>query len=335
MLLANDPAALDAAAARWRRWNERGSRDRADKIEGEVRAALASVIEREAGRLSACVGLQSEDLELAGAAAVGYALAGYDPTSPKATTFEAYARICIRKQMLLRIRTEGSEIREPLEHRRRRLAIETAKDQLKAKTGETPTLAEIARKTGLSEVVVQDVLSCASVLPTVRFDAMSDIGESDTTDPEFDPAFGEDFTAATDARLQIALYFERFDQRDRAILRARFYDRKTLHQVADILGCHYMTVWKAERRILQTLRQHLSDEATDDIELETPALRRLLTEENLLRLPELQARVIRCFYFEARPFDQVAAELDLTVSDVVNLRRRALETLQHLASADV
>jgi len=332
MNISNDPAALDAAAARWRRWSRVGDLDRTGKIEEEILAALEPLIERQAQRLAGDRADFAEGLKQIGRLTVPEALTAYDPDNRRGATFHSYVYGSIRFAILEHCReASGGDVREPVSHKRQRIAIEGAREVLEA-SGIEPTAALLAEKTGLKLETVEKVISCASVLPTVRFSTRSDDSEGGV-DPEADIAFAEDWTEQVDARLQLDLYFERFTERDRAILRARFYEHMTLDEVAALLDCHRMTVWKAQKRILEVLRQHLSNEATDDIELETPALRRLLTEENLLQLPELHARVVRGFYFEARPFYQVAAELDLTVADVIEIRRRALQTLQQLASA--
>ena len=100
----------------------------------------------------------------------------------------------------------------------------------------------------------------------------------------------------------------------------------TLQETADLLGITREEVRAKEQKALRRLRRVM--EHADPLDAESPALRRLLTEENIGRLPEPHRSVLYLYYHEALSFTAIGRRMRLNEDVVADLRRRALETLQ-------
>ena len=132
------------------------------------------------------------------------------------------------------------------------LSIRTAREREKfaLKEGREPTIKELAERLGVSEEDVTEAVCAAA--PVISLTADEDNGGGQADVPVASP---EEQIAE---RLSVIQAVSSLEERDRAIVRLRYYENKTQTQTAAALGMTQVQVSRREKKILGLLRQELS-----------------------------------------------------------------------------
>ena len=132
------------------------------------------------------------------------------------------------------------------------LSMKTAREREKFafKEGREPTIKELAERLGVSEEEVTEAVCAAAPVVSLTTDEDSGGGQSDIPVESPEEQIAE--------RLSVIQAVSGLEERDRAIVRLRYYENKTQTQTAAALGMTQVQVSRREKKILCLLRQELS-----------------------------------------------------------------------------
>jgi RNA polymerase sigma-B factor len=186
------------------------------------------------------------DLEQAGALGVLAAIRGYD--GERGTAFEAYASRYVLGEMLSVVRESTSIVRVPRSVREAARDVEAAVHAFQRDHGRSPTVAEIAARTGLDDEKVIDALQARRMMQPVAAEEAA-IDEL--------PAVDEGDIELAERRLDLGQRLERLDPRSRRILALRFGAGLSQTEIAQRVGISQMHVSRLLRAALGQLEAEL------------------------------------------------------------------------------
>ena len=183
--------------------------------------------------------------------------------SDRGVEFSTYATPTIVGEIKRHFRDKGWAIRVPRRLQELRAAISSASAELTQEIGRSPTVAEIARKIGVTEEEVIEGLESANAYATLSLDA-GDSSEDGTL--SMLSSMGEDDEALehVENRESIKPLLEELDPREKHILTLRFFRGMTQSQIAAEIGVSQMHV----SRLLTRTLNHLRDRLTEDPSLD-------------------------------------------------------------------
>lgn len=209
-----------------------------DDARADLVAALQPLVARLAARFAGRV--PRPDLEQSGMIGVLAAVPGYDP---ERGPFEAYATPYAVGEML-KVARSAAPVRVTRGARELVRTVVTAIEELTARSGHSPTVAEVAAASGLSEEQVVEGMAARGAL-----------APPEPADEETLEAFGGevDGAAAAEARLDLGERMARLDARSRAVVALRFGLELSQAEIAARLGISQMHVSRLLRAALERL----------------------------------------------------------------------------------
>ena len=192
-------------------------------------------------------GIEYEDLFQAGCMGLVKAFDAFD--RERGVRFSTYAVPVILGE-IRRLFRDGGTVK--VSRTLKELSIRTAREREKfaLKEGREPTIKELAERLGVSEEDVTEAVCAAA--PVISLTADEDNGGGQADVPVASP--GEQIAE----RLSVIQAVSSLEERDRAIVRLRYYENKTQTQTAAALGMTQVQVSRREKKILGLLRQELS-----------------------------------------------------------------------------
>ena len=192
-------------------------------------------------------GIEYEDLFQAGCMGLVKAFDAFD--RERGVRFSTYAVPVILGE-IRRLFRDGGTVK--VSRTIKELSIRTAREREKfaLKEGREPTIKELAEQLGVSEEDVTEAVCAAA--PVISLTADEDNGGGQADVPVASP---EEQIAE---RLSVIQAVSSLEERDRAIVRLRYYENKTQTQTAAALGMTQVQVSRREKKILGLLRQELS-----------------------------------------------------------------------------
>lgn len=132
------------------------------------------------------------------------------------------------------------------------LSLKTTKEREKfqLREGREPTVSELAEILEVSEEDVTEAI-CAGA-PVISLTAGEDEGGGQADIPVESPE--ESITE----RLSVLQAIAGLEEKDRKLIRMRYYENKTQTQTADALGMTQVQVSRREKKILEILRRQLT-----------------------------------------------------------------------------
>ena len=192
-------------------------------------------------------GIEYEDLFQAGCMGLVKAFDAFD--RERGVRFSTYAVPVILGE-IRRLFRDGGTVK--VSRTLKELSIRTAREREKfaLKEGREPTIKELAERLDVSEEDVTEAVCAAA--PVISLTADEDNGGGQADVPVASP---EEQIAE---RLSVIQAVSSLEERDRAIVRLRYYENKTQTQTAAALGMTQVQVSRREKKILGLLRQELS-----------------------------------------------------------------------------
>ena len=192
-------------------------------------------------------GIEYEDLFQAGCMGLVKAFDAFD--RERGVRFSTYAVPVILGE-IRRLFRDGGTVK--VSRTLKELSIRAAREREKfaLKEGREPTIKELAERLGVSEEDVTEAVCAAA--PVISLTADEDNGGGQADVPVASP---EEQIAE---RLSVIQAVSSLEERDRAIVRLRYYENKTQTQTAAALGMTQVQVSRREKKILGLLRQELS-----------------------------------------------------------------------------
>ena len=207
-------------------------------------------IEHNLGLVHACAnrfrgrGIEYDDLYSAGCMGLVKAYDAFD--EERGVQFSTYAVPVILGEIKKLFR-DGGAVKVSRSVKELSLKINAAREQLQKRTGAQPSVSELAAQLGVSAEQVSEAISAA--LPVL---SLTPVQEEDGP-AQFDvPVGSEEEQIAETLALRETL--ARLDERDRLLIRCRFYEGRTQSETAKRLGTTQVQVSRRERRLLCQLR---------------------------------------------------------------------------------
>jgi RNA polymerase sigma-B factor len=230
------------------RWQRGGDRHARDEL---VRRFLP--LARKLARRYSGAREPFEDLLQVASLGLVKAVDRYD--SSRGTAFSSFAVPTILGELKRYFRDLGWAVHVPRGAQERAMKVEETRQQLSAKTGHAPTVAELAEYLEYSIEDVLDALETARAHHASSLDAPYDDGEGDggTVVESFG---GEDPSLRlADERVTVAAAARHLSVRERQVLLLRFGRDLTQTQIADCVGVSQMQVSRILRRATARLSE--------------------------------------------------------------------------------
>lgn len=200
-------------------------------------------------------GVPTDDLHQVAYAALVRAARDFDPTQP--VDFLSYAVPSVRGEIRRYFRDLAWAVRPPRRIQEAQAAVSLARQELQQRTGSEPSVAQIALEIGESEETVSEALSAngcftpASIDLPITADGTASVGDQ-LGGEESGYGLVEDRAVLRPALAKLA-------NRDRLIIRMRFYDGLTQREIGERIGVTQMQVSRLLARILNDLRLEMTD----------------------------------------------------------------------------
>ncbi len=192
-------------------------------------------------------GIEYDDLFQAGCMGLVKAVDNFD--SGLGYKFSTYAVPVILGE-IKRLFRDGGAVKISRGLKELSLKVSREVQTFREQNGREPTVTELARKMELPPEQITEAIS-ASLQP-VSLTVSDEDGDSQTDIPISAP--DEQITE----RISLHTELERLDERDRELIRLRFYKGLTQTRTADILGMTQVQVSRREKKLLLHLRQRLT-----------------------------------------------------------------------------
>jgi RNA polymerase sigma-B factor len=167
--------------------------------------------------------------------------------------FTTYAAATIIGELKRHFRDRGWAIRVPRRIQETGLRVSRATSELNQELGRSPTVREIAAKTGDTGEEVLEAMEASSAYNTYSLDAPFDGEHATAADRLSDDQ--EDAFEHLEGWATVAPAIRALPDRERYILYLRFFEEKTQSQIADELGISQMHVSRLLTRTLRQLRE--------------------------------------------------------------------------------
>jgi RNA polymerase sigma-B factor len=196
-------------------------------------------------------GIADEDLEQVAYLALVRVAHSYDHAS--GNDFLSYAVPSIRGEVRRHFRDVGWMVRPPRRVQELQSRIAATESALSSELGHPPTPGELADELDEDEDDVDEALAANGCFTPTSLDQVvhEDAGGS-LGDQLGDEEAG---LAAAEARVVLAPALRRLGERDRKIIRMRFFGQRTQQEIADEIGVTQMQVSRLLGRICRQLRE--------------------------------------------------------------------------------
>jgi len=174
--------------------------------------------------------------------------------------FSTYATPTIVGELKRYFRDKGWAVRVPRRLQELSLRLNKLVAQLTQDLGRAPTVPELAKAAAVSEDEVLEALESGQAYSTTSLDAPS--GDDDDAPMRMDRIGSEDTSLDNlEHFASLKPLIDQLPERERMILRLRFFDDMTQSKIAEHVGISQMHVSRLLSRILEYLRQGFDGDA--------------------------------------------------------------------------
>jgi RNA polymerase sigma-B factor len=196
---------------------------------------------------------EREDLEQVAMLALVKAVDGFD--ADRGSAFVSYASATIVGELKRHLRDTGWAVRVPRRLQEVGLEVSRAIDALTQQLGRSPSVAELAARTRLSEEEVLEGLDVGSAYAAESLDAPGDEGGYSN-----EPSFSDETLEMLEEWTGVTEILRELPPRERHILFLRFFRNMSQSAIADEVGISQMHVSRLLARTLTQLRQSAGSE---------------------------------------------------------------------------
>lgn len=224
---------------------QRGEREAREELFDKNVGLVHHVVKRFIGRGD----IEAEDLFQIGSLGLLKAIEKFD--TDYGVCFSTYAVPLIMGEIRRFLRDDGIiKISRGIKENSRRL--KWIRESLQQKTGREPTLSELAQESGLA---VEDIVTALEAGREVE-SIYKTMYESDGSEVCLLDMLGKEGESEEVVnRLLLEKLLNELDEREKSLIRLRYFENKTQIQVADDLGMSQVQVSRLEKRVLLRLRQ--------------------------------------------------------------------------------
>ena len=230
------------------------AREPSDALRAQIVEAFlplaGHVARRFAGR-----GADYDDLYQVASLALLKAVERYDPD--KGVKFVTFVTPTMVGEVRNYFRDHARTLRLPRRGMEIAARLARARAGLEQRLGRSPTLDELTAETGVDEAEALEALELSAAAAPVSLDAQIGADEDDAPLSQF-LGFDEAGFADFERRDQLSRAMEALDERQREVLRQRYFENRTQRDVAARMNLSQMTVSRVERAALEALKEKLS-----------------------------------------------------------------------------
>jgi len=176
--------------------------------------------------------------------------------------FLSYAVPTIRGELRRHFRDNGWTIRPPRKVQELQGRVFAADSQLSVSLGRSASVSEVASHLDVPVADVEEALAAEGCFTPTSLDRPVGEGRAVTTIGDLLGDVDTD-RDAVEARVVLAPVVRRLSERDRKVLRLRFFDDCTQREIADEIGVTQTQVSRVLGRIMRSLRADLDRSAGD------------------------------------------------------------------------
>ncbi|MGI5894141.1 MAG: sigma-70 family RNA polymerase sigma factor [Candidatus Merdivicinus sp.] len=192
-------------------------------------------------------GIEYEELYSAGCLGLVKAAEGFDEN--RGLKFSTYAVPVILGEMK-RLFRDGGTVKVSRSLKEFSLKVTRERERLGIRLGREPTLSELATELGEPPERVAEAVNVS--LPALSLTQSSDENDGQQIDVEIEAP-----EEALANRLALRELLSRLDDRDRELIRLRYYKGLTQSRTAELLGMTQVQVSRREKKLLTCLREDL------------------------------------------------------------------------------
>ena len=201
-------------------------------------------------------GTNDDDLRQVAMLGLVKAVDRFDPEYGAA--FSAFAGRTIEGELKRHFRDRSWAVRVPRSAKELHLLVRRASDDLGHELGRSPSVDEIARHLDIERDDVLRGLAASAAYSVGTLDSADD-GNDQATDRQRALAVDEGGFENAENQAVVAELLERLPDREREIVRLRFYERKSQAEIGELMGISQMHVSRLLRRSFDELRGWIDD----------------------------------------------------------------------------
>lgn len=216
------------------------------------RAERNELVEKNIGLVHACAnkfrgkGAEYDDLFQAGCVGIIKAAENFDPE--RGFSFSTYAVPVILGEIKRLFRDGGTvSVSRSIKEKGRKISYE--RDKFIKKYDREPTVGELSEILGYNEFETAQAI--AASLPVISLTVNDDESHSQLDIPV------PDHEESVSMNLAVRQVMERLEEKDRELIKQRYFAGKTQTQTAQLLGMTQVQVSRREKQILRQMRQKL------------------------------------------------------------------------------
>jgi RNA polymerase sigma-B factor len=238
-----------------RRYQEQGDLAAREQLIERYMSLVRSLARRYASR-----GEQLDDLIQIGAIGLIKAVDRFD--LERGVELTTYATPNIIGEIKRHFRDHGWAVRVPRGLQELSIQLTRVVERLTGELGRSPTIAELAEATGASEEEVLEALQTSRAYSPLSLSVGSG-SDDDELDPLESIGGEEHEYEVSEDRAVLEPGMRVLDERERTIIRLRFYEGLTQSQIAQRVGISQMHVSRLIRRALEKVRGEIAPEISN------------------------------------------------------------------------
>ncbi|MCB0992310.1 MAG: SigB/SigF/SigG family RNA polymerase sigma factor [Acidimicrobiales bacterium] len=240
-----DQGEIDALFERYRQTRRR--RDRNALVEAHI--GFANHLARRYSNR----GLERQDLEQVALLALVKAVDRFDPGVGAA--FTTFAGRTIEGELKRHFRDAAWAVRVPRSMKELHLLVRSTIERLTKDLSRSPSVSEVAEALDLDVDQVVGALGAGNAFSTSSLEGGSSVEGDDLIDRSARIAEVDEQVEATPSRVLVERLLDSLPERERDIVRLRFYDELTQTEIADRVGVSQMHVSRLLRRSMALMRE--------------------------------------------------------------------------------
>ena len=234
----------------FRRYQETGDRRLRNDIVEEHRHLADRFARRYRAR-----GIPVEDLRQTALVAMVRAVDRFDIA--QGVTFATFASRTMDGELKRALRDRAWAVRPPRAAQERHLALRKREEELTHKLGRAPTVQELAAALDASIDEVLEAIEAGGARTAGGITRTNDDGAVVEADDLL--AVGETGFGRVDDRMQVAELLDQLGEREREVIRLRFFERLGQEEIAQLVGVSQSYLSRLLRRILLDLRDKIGE----------------------------------------------------------------------------